>query len=227
MSSESHAKWKIDTLLSPLEEAYEREGVKSAWPTEKEHVINAIDKISARLPPRYTPDSSTPVLGVGGSGIVLRLKDSLFPSVDNALKMPRPVPGKIELVSEMLGKEMLFLANLRHPGIVKILYYTTLTGIAGYGNLPFYLMETVDGAKSQKFVTNPATTEGQLYELIRQTAEIIDYLHTNPGAHFAHLDIKPDNIVTDQNGRAVMIDMGTCKLLKGDSHKTLIACTQS
>ena len=222
----SASRWDLSRFDDPLKLAYEQEDSPRSWPQEKENVLGALACISAKLPPRYTPDREKPVLGVGGSGIVLRINDSLFPAVDNALKFPRPVPGKIELVAEMLSKEIGFLANLRHPGIVKILYYTTLQDVPGYGNLPFYLMEAVEGSNSKKFARDSTTTQAQLLRLILETAEVIRYLHTEASPTFAHLDIKPDNIVVEKNGRAVMIDLGTCKRLGGDKNKTLVACSE-
>lgn len=211
--------------MNELESFYKKENIHSSWKTEEDSIRNALQSIAEKLPSsRYLPKK---VLGVGGSGVVIRLEDKLFAAVDNALKFPRPVSGKVEFISEMLGKEMKFLAQLRHPGIVKILYYTKITGVKGYGDLPFYLMETVDGAASKKFALDPSTTEKAFLSLIRGTAETLNYLHTNKDAAFAHLDIKPDNIVTDHNGRPVMIDLGTCKRVSKDDDNTLIACTRS
>ena len=217
--------WKISSLMTELESFYKKENIYSSWKTEEDSIKNALESIAEKLPSsRYLPKK---VLGVGGSGIVIRLEDKLFAAVDNALKFPRPVSGKVELISEMLGKEMKFLAKLRHPGIVKILYYTKIPNVKGYGELPFYLMETVDGAASKKFVLDQKTTEQEFLSLIRESAETLNYLHTNKDAPFAHLDIKPDNIVTDHNGRPVMIDLGTCKVVSKDQENTLVACTRS
>jgi serine/threonine protein kinase len=208
-----------------MEAVYAKEKIHTSWQIESASIKNALESIANKLPiSRYIPKA---VLGVGGSGIVIRLEDALFPAVDNALKFPRPVSGKVNLISEMLGKEMAFLARLRHPGIVKILYYTTLSNVEGYNNLPFYLMETVDGAQSKHFASNKDTSENAFLTLVRESAETLNYLHTNKDAPFAHLDIKPDNIVTDHNGRPVMIDLGTCKLIGTDENKTLVACTRS
>lgn len=217
--------WEIDPLLGEIQGAYQDSGVSEFWDREKEAISFALASIANTLPkPRYSPIK---VLGVGGSGIVLRIKDSLFPRVDNALKFPRPVQGKVELVSDLLGREIQYLAQLRHPGIVKILYYRYSQGVSGYGRLPFYLMEAVDGVPSGKFVRKNLSQANELISLIRNAAATLQYLHTLPAGAFAHLDIKPDNFMVDSSGQPIMIDLGTCKRLSTDAELTTIACTRS
>jgi serine/threonine protein kinase len=217
--------WPLSELMKQIEEAYSEEGMVSSWHSEKESIHHALDGISGTLPrDRYYPKS---VLGVGGAGVVLRLEDSLFPTVDNALKFPRPVEGKVNIIAELVTKEISFLAGMRHPGIVKILFYKTVPDVHSYGHLPFYLMEAVDGVRSHKFASKQSTTQTQFLTMVRSTAEIINYLHTNGSDRFVHLDIKPENIVVDPSGRPTMIDLGTCKRLSSDNALTLIACTRS
>src|SRR5216117_281889 len=118
--------WSYDKILEQLQERYQKEGL-SEWEAEHAALRVALQAISKHLPDdRYSP---VRVLGVGGSGVVLQLADKLFPKVDKALKFPRPVLGKVHLVREMLSKEISFLAELRHPGIVGIDYYHTLPDV--------------------------------------------------------------------------------------------------
>jgi serine/threonine protein kinase len=137
------------------------------------------------------------------------------------------VAGKVELVAELLGREIQYLAQLRHPGIVKILYYRYAKGIPGYGTLPFYLMEAVDGVSSGKFVRKQLSQQQQLISLVRNTAATLHYLHTLPIGSFAHLDIKPDNFMVDHTSQPIMIDLGTCKRISQETDNTTVACTRS
>lgn len=216
--------WDIEKIHKLIGETYEREKMSASWSNEKDIVKKALAKIESRLPQRYTPKS---VLGVGGSGIVIRLTDSLFPSVDVALKFPRPVEGKVILIAEMLSKEIASLADLQHPGVVKISFYTTVKEVEGYGALPFYIMDAVDGAPSRAFARDPKTTEREFLALIAGTAEVIHYLHTHSQEPHVHLDIKPENVVWARRGCPVLIDLGTCKRVKSDRAGTTVACTRS
>ena len=88
---------------------------------------------------------------------------------------------------------MTFLAGLRHSGIVKLVSFTTVSTVSGYGVLPFYVMEAVDGSSSKNFVFNPQVSELQFLKLVCDTVTVIRYLHSHAGVSFAHLDIKPEN----------------------------------
>ena len=164
------------------------------------------------------------MLPIGGSGIVLRLEDVLFPEQDKALKFPRPVLGNVQLIAEMIRNEIAFLSKLRHPGIVRILDYASLDSVEGYGELPFYIMEFVAGSPSTEFVTNQQTELGAFCDFVNETANIISYLHSL-SPPFVHLDLKPDNIMVDASGQPIMIDLGTCKQARKEAILTIVACT--
>jgi len=216
--------WPLEKLMQELHERYRKEDLDEYWEQERGSIAVALKSISDHLPAgRFFPEEA---LGVGGSGVVLRLKDQMFPNVDKALKFPRPVPGKVKLVREMLQKEISFLAELRHPGIVGINYYSTIQNIKNYQTLPYYLMEFVDGLASKKFVKDPKVTERRFMKLVREACAILAYLHTAPTS-FAHLDIKPDNVLISADGRPILIDLGTCKRLRSEDGLTTVACTRS
>lgn len=222
---ENTENWDHDDLIEKIGDTYRAENLEEYWLQEQSSIIVALKKIEKALQKgRYLPKE---ILGVGGSGIVLRLSDYNFPEIDNALKFPRPVAGKVKLVSEMLEKEINFLSRLRHPGIVRILYYDSISGVEGYDKLPFYLMEVVEGESSKDYFNRPEIREEEFLNIVKHTAEIIQYLHTRPELGIAHLDIKPGNIVISKNERPIIIDLGTCKTIQKDEDITVIACTLS
>jgi HD superfamily phosphohydrolase len=217
--------WPVDDILEVLRQRYESEEISTYWDAERVVLEGALRAIADHLASdRYIPKG---ILGVGGSGVVVRLQDKLFPKLDKALKFPRPVPDKVHLVSEMLKKEILYLAELRHSGIVRIVYYAALEGVPGYPNLPFYLMEYVDGVRSKDFARAPTTSEAQFRTMVSQAADTLSYLHKRRPQGFAHLDIKQENIMVTASGQTVAIDLGTCKRLGLDDGVTVVACTRS
>jgi HD superfamily phosphohydrolase len=230
-------RWPTERILKEIKAAYlDDDDISEFWSAEEVGVLAAINSIGPSLPAdRYRYKG---VLGVGGSGIVLRLGDDIFTNLDSALKFPRPVAGKISLVADMLAKEMAFLADLRHPGIVRILYYREIQGVDVYGSVPFYLMEVVDGLRSDKYVhkisnqfnfplsaQDTAKLEAALLKLFRNVADTLRYLHQHPEGERVHLDLKPENIVVDATGQPIMIDLGTCKRILSDQAETIVACT--
>lgn len=217
--------WDTNQLIKQLNDQYAREDLTTAWVSEEHAVRIALRTIEQRLPAgRYAPKS---VLGVGGSGIVLRLGDQMFPGIDKALKFPRPVEGRIAVLAEMLTKEIDHLSNLRNPGIVSIVDYATLEPVQIYQHLPFYVMEFVDGAPSRDFVRSKETSEEQFCGIVREAAGIVAYLHAGREDRIAHLDLKAENIMINRSGRPVLIDLGTCKRLRDDETLTIVACTRS
>lgn len=138
----STSDWIFEEILQQIKQKYTKESIDSSWATEEVAINEALKAIERHLnqTKRYYYKK---ILGVGGSGIVLHLGDRMFPKIDKALKLPRPVEGKVKLLTEMLKKEISYLAELQHPGIVKIVYYEIIENIQYYGNLPFYLMEYI------------------------------------------------------------------------------------
>jgi serine/threonine protein kinase len=140
----------------------------------------------------------------------------------------------------MLAKEITFLAELRHPGIVQILYHAKCTSPNYPGGMPFYLMEAVDGTRSDRYVRllvaavtkdrnerSTAEFEERLVAMLRAVLDAIRYLHAHPSGARVHLDIKPENIIVRSNGQPVVIDLGTCKRVLVEKDKTVVACTLS
>lgn len=214
--------WNFNQLKDQVSKAYSLAGLMGYWLQEESSVLAAMRTISESIDSkRYTPKE---ILGVGGSGIVIRFQDLKFPEIDKALKFPRPVPGKIELVANLLNKEIQYLAEIHHPRIIRVLDYYCLNNIDKYPILPFYLMDYIDGNESRKYVrANPKI----LISLIESISGILRYLHAFPNGGFAHLDIKPGNFVVTSDGRAMMIDLGTCKRLTETKESTIVACTRS
>lgn len=214
--------WDLQVIKASVSEAYSKSGLSSYWVQEEPSVIDAIAAISESIDSKRFNQEK--ILRVGGSGIVIRLQDSKFPKVDKALKFPRPVPGKVALVAELLNREIQYLAEIRHPRIIRVLDYNCLNDIGEYHILPFYLMDYIDGDESRNYVkTHPK----RIISIIESLADILRYLHTFPDGGFAHLDIKPDNFVVQSDGRVIMIDLGTCKRLADSRDSTTIACTRS
>ncbi len=187
--------WDLKALKDSIKEAYSKYGFSSYWMQEESSVTEGIAAISKSIDSkRFNPKE---ILGVGGSGIVIRLQDSKFPKVDKALKFPRPVPGKVELVAELLNKEIQYLAEIRHPNIITVLDYNCLHKIGEYRILPFYLMNHIDGDESRNYIkTHPKS----IISIIESISNILRYLHVFPDGGFAHLDVKPDNFVGIRDG---------------------------
>lgn len=238
MSEAAAQRWPVDKILDQLQDYYLGDfELRGCWEEERADLADDLLAFQEVLGQRYSYDR---VLGAGGSGVVLRLHDDIFPLQDSALKFPRPVKGRSQLLSEMLTKEIDFLGQLRHPGIVRILFHGRVDTPRQSG-IPFYLMEAVDGVRSDKYVRQLASEAGvarpeaetaspfelRSVEMFRAVLDSIAYLHGHPAGAKVHLDIKPENILVTNAGQPVLIDLGTCKHVHGTSDKTIVACTLS
>lgn len=117
-----------------------------------------------------------------------------------------PSSGSQELVKryrEKFLKEARNIAKLKHQHIVRIMDVFEENGTA------YYVMEYMEGGSlSDKVKNNKAISEKKATQYILQLAEAIDYIHKK---RINHLDIKPGNVLLDENDNVVLIDFGLSK----------------
>ena len=99
--TEHTCKWPVVSLTEALAQNYASEGRHRDWANERDELVARLHSLEDELGNRY---QSPTVLGVGGSGVVLRLIDTQLANEPTALKFPRPVAGKSGLMSEMMDK---------------------------------------------------------------------------------------------------------------------------
>ena len=99
-------------------------------------------------------------------------------------------------------KEARALATLNHKHIVRII------DIFEENNTAYYIMEFVDGGSLSDKVKEGALPEATAVRYIRQIASALDFVH---GKRMMHLDIKPANILLNENDETVLIDFGLAK----------------
>jgi serine/threonine protein kinase len=141
-------------------------------------------------------------LGAGGFGTV-------FLGFDAALRRPVALkmlhaqrleqPG----VVERFQREACAIARLRHPGIVQLYDYSR-------GGPPYYLVtEFVGGVGLRNWVRNRQATPIEIADLLARIAEAMDHAHSQ-GVY--HRDLKPGNILMDEDGNPRILDFGLARL---------------
>jgi serine/threonine protein kinase len=123
-----------------------------------------------------------------------------------ALKVMHAGMHKGEAVRHFL-RERRILSSLDHPGIVRILDGgETATGA------PWFVMDIAPG----KRVTDYCRDNGlDLNACLALMAEITDAVQSAHARLVVHRDIKPDNIIVSEEGRARLLDFGVSSLLEG------------
>ena len=116
-----------------------------------------------------------------------------------------PSIGSREMVDrfrQKFIKEARALAALNHKHIVRII------DIFEENNTAYYVMEYVDGGSLSDKVKAGALPEADALRYIRQVATALNFVH---GKRMMHLDVKPSNILLNENDEAVLIDFGLAK----------------
>ena len=149
---------------------------------------------------RFGPWRALGAVGRGGMGLVLEGEraDGRF-DMRVAIKV---------LASEALGasaqalieQEVRTLAQLEHPGIARL-----VDGGVRDDGVAWLAMEFVDGEPLDAWCERHEPSRKERLVLFRQVAEAVSSCHR---ALVAHGDIKPANILVDEQGRARLLDFG-------------------
>jgi serine/threonine-protein kinase len=147
-------------------------------------------------------------IGEGGMGTVYRaLQQSLHRVV--AIKFLRPLPRGTfgtgaHPVLELAGKshEPEFLARINHPNVIRIFDSGEAAG------RPYLVMEHLGGPSLRRQMTpgEPWPAERAL-PILNAIADALTAIHAEG---LLHLDLKPENVLSDEHGQVKLTDFGLC-----------------
>ncbi len=149
------------------------------------------------------------VIGRGGMGVVLRARD---PELERevAIKLVDPSSAQHASANSSTGSgswrarlraEARAMAKLRHPNVV------TVYDAGAVGNQLFVAMELVDG---ENLARHLARDRRAALELCIAAGRGLCAAHA---AGLVHGDVKPDNILVDRDGRALIGDFGLTRAI--------------
>lgn len=173
----------------------------------------------------------TRVVGQGGFGIVYEAQDlSLQRRVAIKEYMPsqlatrtdgctvHPISSRsaktFELGRRSFVAEARLLAQFRHPGLLEVLHFWEENGTA-YMAMPFY-----EGRTLQQVINKQSSliTQEWLLQTVRPLLDALEHMHA---ADCYHRDVSADNILILNDGRALLLDLGTVRRAVGDSEQAL------
>ena len=162
-------------------------------------------------------------LGHGGMSQVFKAKRiNSEQQTDVAIKIFAPKDNSKELLEHFLNEQKI-LAGLSHPNIVKMLHSGKTDD-----NITYLVMELIEKAQPlDNFCIKNNLTPKQKIKYIAQCAEALSYSHASL---FIHRDLKPDNILINQNKELKIVDFGIAKLINNDldgNKTTIMALTPS
>lgn len=185
------------------------------WGNEEARVKDLIDAIGQQIQDRYTFGEA---IGVGGGGIVVKVNDKNLGAV-YALKMPRPVEGREQLMGIIMEREISRLLVARHDNIVSV-FYKDEVELSGQ-RWPFYIMEYIDGATDAVgYLDREAYDYRSLIRILDQAVKGLAFLHSQ---RIIHGDVKFENILVSPDGKAKISDLGSARALDQEigGHTTL------
>lgn len=142
-------------------------------------------------------------IGEGGMGVIYRVWDHTLGRYA-VVKVPR---REMVAQSGMLARferEMEAMRRMRHVAVVPVIDFGSHDG------LPFAVMPYLAGAsltrrRPLRDGQHAAVRSATLRHWLPTIADALDHVHA---AGFLHRDVKPDNILFDGQGRAVLADFG-------------------
>jgi outer membrane protein assembly factor BamB/tRNA A-37 threonylcarbamoyl transferase component Bud32 len=163
------------------------------------------------------------VVGVGGMGSVYRARDMHFPNVVKLVAVKEminqaPDPLVRQTIISNFEREANILVTLNHPAIPKIFDFFS------HDERSYLVLEFVPG-KDMDLLLND--TEGMLAvdQVISWSIEICDvleYLHNHRPEPIIFRDMKPSNVMVNNQGHVVLVDFGIAKMFRTGQKGTMI-----
>ena len=153
-------------------------------------------------------------VGRGGMGIVYCARDRRLKREIAIKVLPPELSFRADIRQRFL-REAETAAQLSHPNIVPI--YT----VEEKDNLVYFVMAYIAGDNiGQRLALHGPMPAVEVRRVLREVADALAYAHNR---NVVHRDIKPDNIILDEEtGRAMVTDFGIARALTdtGDSRLT-------
>jgi len=162
------------------------------------------------------------ILGRGNMGIVLlaeKQKDGQ--KQQYAIKMLKPalMDGDQEEREKWLqrfNREAECASRIKHRGVVEVVEYDILGG----DQIPYLVMEYCEGMPLSRWMENNQTADWHTKtDIIRQVAEALDSTHEHG---ICHGDVKPANIMVDQQLNTKLGDFGIAQAIDMTASATVM-----
>ncbi|QEG23306.1 protein kinase domain-containing protein [Mariniblastus fucicola] len=155
-------------------------------------------------------------LGTGGMGHVFRALDTSLRRYVAVKILRSGVDATKESSSdgdiEMLLQEAVSQARVTHPNIVTIYY------VGKHEEAPFLAMELIIGKTVAELVEDGPMPYSQLHSIASQMTSALKFSHE---LDIIHGDIKPSNIMLQQNGIAKLSDFGMARRVSKAEKKSV------
>lgn len=155
------------------------------------------------------------LLGEGGMASIFEAHDRQK-NRTVVLKVPKPALLADAEFVHRFAREIRTLVELKHPSVVAVF------GFGRHDGVPFAVLEHLDGGTlaDQPKPCDPKALGAWLPDI----AAALDHIHQ---AGYVHRDVKPNNILFDERGRARLADFGIIKSINEKANQQTQALTES
>ena len=145
-------------------------------------------------------------LGRGGMAIVFKAKEKQLDREVAIKVLPFSLAFDREFV-ERFQREARTSAKLEHPNIIPIYR------VGKSGRIIYFVMKFLRGKPlSSILAARGSLPPGEIKKILAEVGRALAYAHKK---EIVHRDIKPDNIMFDEHGHAVVTDFGIAKAASG------------
>jgi outer membrane protein assembly factor BamB/tRNA A-37 threonylcarbamoyl transferase component Bud32 len=152
------------------------------------------------------------VIGVGGMGSVYRARDLHFPNVIKLVAVKEmtnnaPDPLVRQTIIQNFEREANILVTLNHIAIPQIFDFFTIN------ERSYLVLEYVHGKDLEVVLqdNNAPLAEDNVIVWAIELCEVLDYLHSYKPEPIIFRDMKPSNVMINQQGRIILVDFGIAK----------------
>jgi eukaryotic-like serine/threonine-protein kinase len=166
-------------------------------------------------------------LGIGGFSTVYKARDLHFPTVDKMCAIKEMViftadPNLRAQTIQSFEQEASMLAVLNHPAIPLVSDYFTKD------DRSYLVLELVEGKNLEQWLDSATEPLDQTHALgwALQICEALVNLHSQKPQPIIFRDLKPSNIMLDNDNRIRLIDFGIAKLFEADQARGTMIGTE-
>ena len=140
-------------------------------------------------------------LGRGGFAEVWLAEDSMT-NVQVAVKVYAPGTGLDDNGIKIFTQEFSLVFDMNHTNLLRPTHFDC------WDRMPYLIMPLIKNGSAFKYITeNISMPEKECWKMIHDVAAGLAYLHEKTPP-LIHQDIKPDNILIDDEGRYLITDFG-------------------
>jgi tRNA A-37 threonylcarbamoyl transferase component Bud32 len=165
------------------------------------------ERLARTLEGRY---EITRLLGRGGMAVVFLAQDLVLERQVAIKVLPPDMTRDAQLVARF-QQEAKTAAKLDHPNIIPIYRVESEAGLV------YIVMKYVSGLSLEDLLAKGPLPIARVRHVLREAALALGHAHRR---HIVHRDVKPANIMLDDDGRVILTDFGISKAVQDTAQLT-------